>query len=110
MSYFGVGVYFLSIIWLISLFLCWVSVRTGHYIGKIAIVIAICITLILVSLPRGVEIESSAGNFYDKTYGPRVAILLLLLMSAIAGSVYCFVHVCLTPVETRRIKKFGTIN
>lgn len=106
--YFGVGVYFLSILWLVSFFLCWVSVRTGHYIGKIAIVIAIIITLILVSLPRGVE--SSSGHFYDKSYVPRLAILLLLLISAIAGLLYCFIHVCLTPVETRIIKKFGNIN
>lgn len=108
MATFGVGVYFLTVIWLISLMLCWVSVRTNHNIGKVAIGAAALITVILVALPKG-EAQYSRANFYDKVFVIRYAILTLLLICVLFGAAYCFLQYCLTPVETRKVRSFGTV-
>ena len=109
MSSFGVGVYFLTVIWFITLMLCWVSVRAGHYIGKVAIAMSLVLTVVLVALPKG-DVPYSRANFYDKLFVSRYATLSLLLGSLIVGLVYCFVHVCLARVETRKVRSFGTLN
>lgn len=106
---FGVGVYFLSIIWFITFMLCWVSVRTGHFIGKVAVTISIILTIVLVSLPKGDE-EYTSANFYDKTYIPRFTIFALLLISVVAGGLFSFIYACLAPVETHKVKTFGSNN
>lgn len=110
MSNFGVGVYFLTVLWIITLFLCWVSVRTGHYIGKISVGISSLLTIVLVSLPKGDSRNIHDANFYDHLFVTRYAILSFLLVSVIVGSVYCFIYVCLAPVETRKVKAFGLLN
>ncbi|GBP53299.1 Thioredoxin, mitochondrial [Eumeta japonica] len=53
MSSFGPGVYLLIVVWSITLMLCWVSLRTGHYVGELAFLISLTVTLVLVWLPRG---------------------------------------------------------
>lgn len=110
MSSFGIGVYLLTVTWFITLMLCWVSVRTGHYVGKIAIGVSFVLTVILVCLPKGDVQYTHGANFYDRLYVPRYAILSLLLVGAVVGCAYCFVYVCLTPVETRKVRSFGTSN
>lgn len=110
MSYFGVGVYFLTVMWLITLLLCWVSFRTGHWIGKISVGITFLLTIVLVLLPKGESGDVNIANFYDRLFVTRYAILSLLIVSGAAGSVYCFIHVCLAPLETRKTKTLGFIN
>lgn len=105
MTNFGVGVYFLTVIWCVSFMLCWVSVRTGHYIGRVSVLISVGITIILLTVPRSDEHYSA--NFYDKNFIPRFATLSVLLTSLVAGIVYSFIYVCLTPAETRKIKRIG---
>lgn len=101
----GVGIYFLTIIWFITLMLCWVSIRTGHNIGKIAIIIALAISLVL-ALLRSKE-EYSSANFYDKLFVIRYSVLSLLVLSVIVGLGYSFVYVCLEPCETVKIHRLG---
>jgi integral membrane sensor domain MASE1 len=111
MSNFGVGVYFLTILWFITLMLCWVSIRTGHYVGKITIVISLLLTIILITLPKGeTNSYSLSANFYDHLFVARYTVLTLLLISGIAGIIYCFIYVCLTPVETKKVKTLGIFN
>lgn len=110
MNSFGVGVYFLTVLWFLTFMLCWVSVHTGHNIGKISGVITTLLTIILVCLPKSDTHDSDDANFYDRLYITRYAILAVLLMSCAAGSVFCFVYICLTPVTTRKVKRFGTLN
>lgn len=109
MSSFGVGVYFLTVIWFISLMLCWVSVRTNHHIGRVAIGGSVVITVILVALPKG-DGAYSRANFYDKVFVIRYAILSVLLICLLFGAAYSFIHYCLTPVETRKVRSIGTIH
>lgn len=110
MSSFGVGVYFLTVLWFITLMLCWVSVRTGHNIGKISVIVTSLVTLVLVCLPKGETYDLNSANFYDRLYIPRYAILTFLLLSGAVGLSFAFVHVCLAPNETRKIRSFGTVN
>lgn len=110
MSSFGVGVYILTVLWFITLMLCWVSMRTGHNIGKIALIVTSLMTVILVCLPKGDTYNSDGANFYDKLYIPRYTILVFLLISVAVGGVLCFIHVCLAPIETRKVRSIGTLN
>lgn len=106
MNSFGVGLYFLTMLWCVTLMLCWVSVRTGHNIGKFALIVTSLVTLVLVCLPKGESYNLSSANFYDKLYVPRVAILVFLVISAVSGALFSFVHVCLVPVQTRKVRSF----
>ncbi|CAG9788263.1 unnamed protein product [Diatraea saccharalis] len=112
MSYFGVGIYFLTLLWYITLLLCWVSVRTGHYIGKVSVIVSILFTIIIILLPKGATYHSvdAVANFYDHLFVSRFLIFSFLLVSGITGSIYCFVHVCLAPIETKKVKSFGSLN
>lgn len=109
MSSFGIGVYFLSVIWFITLMLCWVSVRTGHYIGKVSVAVSFVLTIVLISMPKG-DAHHYSANFYDRLFVLRYAVLSLLLASCVGGSVFLFIHVCLTPIETRKVRSFGIVN
>lgn len=104
---FGVGVYFLILLWSITLILCWVSVRTGHGIGKISILISVIITLALILLPT--KGQYSNANFYDQLFVIRYLILLFLSISFVVGLVYSFVYVCLAPHETIKVRRLGAI-
>lgn len=105
---FGVGVYFLTMLWFVTLMLCWVSVRTGHIIGKISVIVTSVVTLILVCLPKGESYNLNSANFYDKLYIPRYAILAFLSASGVLGAIICFVHFYLAPIETRKVRSYGT--
>lgn len=108
MSSFGVGVYCLAVVWFVTLMLCWVSVRTGHVVGKIAVPVAALVTVLLFALPKG-EGDISA-NFYDKLFVFRFGVLFLLLASVVVSSAYCIAHVCLTSLDTRKIRRLGAAN
>lgn len=110
MSSFGVGVYFLTVLWFVTLMLCWVSVRTGHSIGKISLILTFVLTVVLVCLPKGESYNLDSANFYDKLYIPRYVILGVLSVSGVVGAGFCFVHVCLAPVETHKLRSFGSVN
>lgn len=110
MANFGVGIYLLTIVWVFTLMLCWVSIRTGHYIGKLAVLVSIVLTGLLFILPKGENISPYGANFYDKLFVTRYAILTFLILSAVLSGAYCFLYACLTPIETKKIKNFATIN
>lgn len=102
----GLGIYFLTVLWFITLMLCWVTIRTGHYIGKISLIISSTISLVLLLLPSSGEQYVSA-NFYDRLFVTRYAILTFLLASIVLGSGYAFVYVCLTPIEVKKVTRRG---
>ncbi|PZC82223.1 hypothetical protein B5X24_HaOG211031 [Helicoverpa armigera] len=93
-------------LWCVTLVLCWVSVRTGHSIGKVALLVSSLVTLILVCLPKGESHSTDSANFYDKLYVPRYVILVFLCISAVFGGLFALVHVCVTPIETRKVRSF----
>lgn len=100
----GVGVYILTVLWFVTFMLCWVSVRTGHNVGKIAIIVSFVVTFILLLLPKGDEDYSYDADFYDRLFVARYAIFTFLLISVVLGLAYCFIYVCLTPIETKKVK------
>lgn len=110
MASFGFGVYLLTVIWFLTLLLCWVSVKTGHYIGKVSVGVSVLLTLMLVILPKGDLNYEHGANFYDRLFIPRYVILAFLSLSAAVGCVYAFIHNCLTPVETRKLRTFASVN
>lgn len=110
MASFGFGVYILTVVWCLTLMLCWVSIKTGHYVGKVSVGFSVLLTLILVALPKGDVNYVYGANFYDGLFIPRYVILAVLFLSAVIGVVYVFVQNCLAPIETRKLRTFGSVN
>lgn len=111
MGNFGSGVYITCGLWVGIGLLWWIGSRSGARGSKIAVgtvIAAIFITLVLVCLPKG-QVPPQ-NDFYDALFIPRYAILTLLMLSASIGAVFCFLYVCLTPIQTRKIHTFGSVN
>lgn len=102
----GLGVYILSTIWLISLLLCIVSVRTGQLIGAIAFIVSSLITLLLILIPRvsNTNEAHASEKVYDRLFILRYCSLAFMVISFLGGFGYFFVYHCLSPVQTKKLQ------
>lgn len=101
----GLGVYILSTIWLLTLVLCIISVRTGQLIGAIAFIISLLITIVLILIPRVSETHSvTSEKVYDPLFVLRYCLLAFLVV-CISGGVGAFiVYHCMPPVQTKKLR------
>lgn len=102
----GTGVYVLTTVWIVTLVLCCVALRTGRLLGVVAFLLTSLITLILIALPRGLDSLSNVEEAYDKLYISRYFILSLLIVSAAGGFGFFVLYFCTTPLETKKIKNW----
>lgn len=104
----SIGVYILGVVWGTTFLLCWVTIRTKHSIGKIAILVASLITLLVLALPK-IEIQLVASQIlYDKYLVVRYCTISLLLLSAVIGCVCGYYHHCIEYKDIRKIRSFGS--
>jgi len=103
----GTGVIILIVIWVITLaaLTLFTFVQSPiRFIGIIALVIAVVVTLVLTLLPRG---GSSSSNTTPQNYAglARILILTFLCVTFFMGVVLVFVYEILPPVFALPIRK-----
>ncbi len=103
----GTGVIILIVIWVITLaaLTLFTFVQSPiRFIGIIALVIAVIVTLVLTLLPRG---GSSSSNTTPHSYAglARILILTFLCVTFFMGVVLVFMHEILPPVFALPIRK-----
>lgn len=104
----SIAVYLLGVLWGAVFILCWVTMRTRHSIGKIAILVASVITVLVLTLPK-IEIQLIANQlWYDKYVMARYCTLCFLLISVISGAVCLYYCHCIEPRENLKVKTFGS--
>ena len=93
----GVGLFILAFLWVLCLFICiGLSRAQGamSYLGIVAVLVAIIVSLILWFLPRGPDTTAATGIVYDYTYAGRLAIVICTGIMLLVGLVaYVFLHV-----------------
>lgn len=108
MASIGIGVYLLCVVWFTALMLVWISVRTGHSIGKLAILGSIFFSIILFSLPK-LDVEFTySEKLYQKVYTVRYFTIAVILLGTVLGTTYSYLFAnSLEPLEFRKIRSFG---
>jgi hypothetical protein len=105
----GTGVIILIVIWVITLaaLTLFTFVQSPlRFIGLLALVIAIIVTLVLTLLPRG-NTQSSVSNNVVYNYAglARILILTFLCVTFLIGLLLVFVHEILPPIFAQPIRK-----
>jgi hypothetical protein len=106
----GTGVIVLIVIWVITLSILtlFTFVQSPvRFIGLIALVIAIIITLVLTLLPRGDNVTSYQASkvLYNYAGLARILILTFLCVTFVVGLVLVFVHEILPPIFAQPVRK-----
>lgn len=110
MAALGTGVIILIVIWVVTLAALTLFTFTQssiRYVGFIALLIAVIVTLVLTLLPRGEETRSVEANKTPYSYAglARILILTFLCVTFVVGLVLIFVHEILTPVFAEPVRK-----
>ncbi|XP_075233978.1 uncharacterized protein LOC142331775 isoform X2 [Lycorma delicatula] len=99
------GTFILVIVWAFAFLLCCISLRTQRNIGPVAVSFALLVMLILLLLPRGPQSEvTSVHKVYDYLFLWRIILVILLILSAVAGSVFLLVEHIMAPKHARKMK------
>lgn len=103
----GFGLFILVGIWLGALLACFVSVHTQKNLGIHAVCIAAILTVVLIFIPRESErpIEDIT-KVYDSLFLWRIALALLLGLSAVGGGVFYFLDHLMEARVAKPIKKW----
>ncbi|CAF2452365.1 unnamed protein product [Rotaria sp. Silwood2] len=109
MATLGIGVIILIVIWVITiatLTLFTFSQSSIRYVGLLALVIAVIITLVLTLLPRG-EVSRASTSDPPSNYSgvARILILTFLCVTFLVGLVLIFVHEILPPIYAQPVRK-----
>lgn len=102
----GVGVYLIVVVWLLAISSCWISVRTGYYVGKFIILATIILTGFLVFIQSNIQDTLSlfGTNFV------RLVMLVFFAKCSAIGLIYIFIDVCLARREACRCPHFCSEN
>ncbi|CAF0844724.1 unnamed protein product [Adineta steineri] len=106
----GTGVIILIIVWVITLALLtlFTFVQSPiRFIGLVALVIAIIMTLVLTLLPREDSNQSLESKTTLNSYAglARILILTFLCVTFLVGLVLIFIHEVLPPIFAQPIRK-----
>lgn len=106
----GTGVIILIIIWVFTLAVLtlFTFVQSPvRFVGFIAIIIAVIITLVLTLLPRGEIDQSNELNRTAQSYAglARILILTFLCVTFLVGLVLVFFYEALPPIHGQPIRK-----
>jgi hypothetical protein len=105
----GAGVIILIVIWVITLSILtlFTFVQSPvRFIGLVALIIAIIITLVLALVPRGNTNRSSVATIPTNYAGlARILILTFLCVTFVIGLLLVFVHEILPPIFAQSIRK-----
>ena len=105
----GTGVIVLIVIWVITLALLtlFTFVQSPlRFVGFIALIIAIVVTLVLTLLPRGTNQSSTTNNIpYNYAGLARILILTFLCVTFVFGLVLIFFYEVLPPIYAQPIRK-----
>ncbi|XP_078046181.1 uncharacterized protein LOC144474788 [Augochlora pura] len=84
----GIGVFLIFTLWALALFVFIITLRIERKIGAIVILVVSICTVILIALPRATEKSISIEKkTYDHLFVWRILLLVLLIVSSIAGLV-----------------------
>jgi amino acid permease len=106
----GTGVIILIVVWVITLALLtlFTFVQSPvRFIGLIALILAVIITLVLTLLPRGNANQSSQSNQIPYSYAglARILILTFLCVTFLVGLVLVFIYEVVPPIFGQPIRK-----
>lgn len=103
----GFGLFLLVGIWLGALLACFVSAHTQKNLGVHAVCLAAILTLILIFIPRESGKPSEDVNkVYDTLFLWRIALVLLLGISAAGGGIFFLVNHLMEARVARPIKRW----
>ncbi|CAF1544200.1 unnamed protein product [Rotaria sp. Silwood1] len=110
MATLGTGVIILIVIWIITLAtltLFTFSQSSIRYVGLLALLIAVIVTLILTLIPRG-DVSRILGSSTTPTSLaglPRILILTFLCVTFVVGLIILFVQEVVPPVYAQPVRK-----
>ena len=108
----GVGLFILSVIWVVSLFACITLSRAPGSLanaGAGAIVLAILVTLILVFFPKEDDTTVVDYAVYDEYGVGRTALISILGIFLLIGLMAYLIFHIFEPQRTNRLNKLKTL-
>lgn len=103
----GIGIFILTILWILTLFIVVIGVRLQSNISWIILGLATAITILLLIIPTDKEIQLNKLDIEEDYWFIYKNILLsILLLSCIVGFGSFFVIHCTSPIHPDAIQSF----